>query len=271
MLVLVAGWVFGVCILGSRRIRSLPFDEAAGHWCRAMPTKVSILGLFILMAPQGVTQDDPDLSSLPPLRIGVAQAGNLTGSDSQITTDRLELNYEGSDVRAHSFRVEIPKAGSYVVELRSLFFDTYVVIRNAEGKVIAEDDDGLYWTHSQLHLPSLEEEGRYRVDACALRDGFGSFEILLREGAPEPITEQIKAAELADAHESLRVAENDLGPNHPRTAAVLGGLGRIHFRRGDYGNARALLERALRIREEIHGVPHHDTATSLNDLAMLLN
>jgi tetratricopeptide (TPR) repeat protein len=60
-----------------------------------------------------------------------------------------------------------------------------------------------------------------------------------------------------------------LGSDHPDTASTLNDLAVLAFDRGRYGEAEALLKRALSIRETQLGAGHSVTLQSLDNLAGL--
>jgi tetratricopeptide (TPR) repeat protein len=69
---------------------------------------------------------------------------------------------------------------------------------------------------------------------------------------------------------AITLSENLFGPEHPRIASGLYGLGGLLWKQNELNQARALLERALAIREAVLGSDHPDTAKSLDTLGGLL-
>ncbi|MFQ5917529.1 MAG: tetratricopeptide repeat protein, partial [Candidatus Binatia bacterium] len=69
------------------------------------------------------------------------------------------------------------------------------------------------------------------------------------------------------AKESLKVAENTFGLQHPAVATSLNNLAEIYRVQGRYAAAEPLYKRALAIREKALGPDHPAVATSLNNLA----
>jgi tetratricopeptide (TPR) repeat protein len=68
---------------------------------------------------------------------------------------------------------------------------------------------------------------------------------------------------------SLAISEEQLGENHPYTAASLNNLALLYKSMGRYSEAEPLYVRSLAIKEEQLGENHSDTASSLNNLAGL--
>jgi tetratricopeptide (TPR) repeat protein len=68
---------------------------------------------------------------------------------------------------------------------------------------------------------------------------------------------------------SLAISEDQLGVNHPNTAASLNNLAELYKLMSRYAEAEPLYVRSLAIREEQLGAMHHNTAIYLNNLAQL--
>ncbi len=68
---------------------------------------------------------------------------------------------------------------------------------------------------------------------------------------------------------ALHIREQQLGPDHPETAASLNNLAGLYQAQGKYEEAEPLYQRALSVREQQLGPDHPETAASLNNLAML--
>ncbi len=74
----------------------------------------------------------------------------------------------------------------------------------------------------------------------------------------------------AEKHIAAAVKEAEgFGPQDPRLAASLLGLGELYLHRRRYAEAESLLKRGLAIREKALGPEHPDMAGSLNNLAAL--
>ena len=76
-----------------------------------------------------------------------------------------------------------------------------------------------------------------------------------------------RAVMIAEA--ALKVAEKNVGPNHPDVATSLNNLALLYRTQGDYAKAEPLYKRSLAIREKALGPDHPDVATSLENLAGL--
>lgn len=70
-------------------------------------------------------------------------------------------------------------------------------------------------------------------------------------------------------HQVLAIHEKSLG-EHPTTARSMSNLGNVLYLQGKYADAEAVYRRALTMREKLLGANHPDVATSLNNLANVL-
>ncbi len=210
-------------------------------------------------------------SRLPELPVGEVLEGMIEESDPEITTAVLAKQFSDAAVRGKTYRLRVPQTGPCLIELRSHFFDAYLVLRDATGAVLAEDDDGLLGTHSRVSIESLEPGKDYLLDVCALHGDTGKYSIRVCSGNPALLSSIEKLAlELEDARARLRIVEETFGPKDAATATSLNNLAVLLDSQGNYAEARPLYECALKIREEVLGPKHPHTATSLNNLAVLL-
>ena len=213
----------------------------------------------------------PNADSVAVLRPGKSLEDKVTSNDPVVTTDTLREDSFGT-VRGQSFRLEVSESGPYYIELKSHFFDAFLILRDSDGTVLLEDDDSSIGTHARLVITELDETTRLSVEACALHGGSGPFELLVRPGKPRLLTaEQDREARLADAREGVAVVEMARGSDHPSTAQRLSNLAIILHEQGSYEAARQLMERTLAICERVHGENHPDTATALSELAIILH
>ncbi len=99
-----------------------------------------------------------------------------------VHTETLDDGYSRKPAVGRRYSIEVTESGTFTIDLRSSFFDTYLVLRDAEGELLTEDDDGWLETHSRIVTP-LEAGQRYTIDACALHGKRGAFDLTLRRGA----------------------------------------------------------------------------------------
>ena len=69
--------------------------------------------------------------------------------------------------------------------------------------------------------------------------------------------------------QALHIFEEELGPEHPNTAATLKELARLFQMQGKYAHAESIYQRALHIYERVLGPEHPSTAATLQELAGL--
>lgn len=206
---------------------------------------------------------------LAQLRTGENLRDVIVDADDAVHTETLDAGHSSAPTVGKTYVLEVTESGPYSIEMRSHFFDTYLVLRDVEGMLLAEDDDGLLGTHSRLVI-ELEAGRRYRVQGCALLGARGDFGLAVSQGRPKELEPQERAkAERENAEERLIAVEEKLGDRHPDVATSLNSLGMLLFAQGDYERALPHLEKALALREEILGLEHSDTATSANNLGVL--
>ncbi len=108
----------------------------------------------------------------------------------------------------------------------------------------------------------------FTISAALAQGAGGEWDRLNQE-----VIEHYRAGEhdlaAAAARKALRVAEKNVGPDHPDVAASLDTLAEIHMALGRYAVAEPLFQRSLAISEKALGPDHTDVAVSLNNLAEL--
>ncbi len=114
---------------------------------------------------------------------------------------------------------------------------------------------------ARLLLQHMEDTGAVETD--------DAVETMLRLALTVKALDRLDEAE-ALYRRALAVAERLAGgkPNGD-VAMVLGNLGSLSMARGDYGEARALRERALAMREALFGRENVEVATDLSNLAQI--
>ena len=227
-----------------------------------MITNVS--SLFLVVASHAWFAEDPLV-----LRPGDALEGTIEATDPVILTDALGRLSE-DPVRGKTYRLEPTESGPFRVELRSHFFDAYLVVRSLGGETLFEDDNGLLRTHSRVTI-SGTASGPFLVDVGALHGGTGQFQVRVIEGLGEPLSPSDREErEITDVRESVDAWARVFGRVHPTTAMRLNYLASLVSKQGRHQEARPLYEEALRIMEAAEGPDHPNTATSLNNLAFEL-
>ncbi|MFT5151991.1 MAG: CHAT domain-containing protein/tetratricopeptide (TPR) repeat protein [Planctomycetota bacterium] len=189
---------------------------------------------------------------------------------SAVRTAALDAAFARTPVVGVDYRVVVDASGVYHFDLRSYDFDAYLVLRDADGRVLAEADDGLGYTHARV-ITELEPGVDYRLTACALHGQRGDFELRLTAGKPPELApDEWARLEIDEARTALSHAEVKYGPDELEAAAACTLLANLLRGKGEHVQSLSYFERALAITEERQGPEHLDTAYSLNQLAVAL-
>ncbi len=224
---------------------------------------------FVMLALVLVWTVAQETGDPPFLEIDHTIEASIENSDPHVQTPIL-ANYTDALVVGKSYLIQVDERGTYTIDLRSYFFDTYLVLRDDAGDVMAEDDDGLLSTHSRI-VQTLAPEQVYLLEACALHGDRGPFELRLSRGeAPRLSAQERTEAERADRQRGIELIEELKGPESPELAIALNLQGQFLYSQRDFAAARPYLERACAISEKAFGPVHRHTASSLNNLAQVL-
>jgi len=214
-----------------------------------------------------IAQAAPQDDELQVLRPGESISGVIADGDQVVTSVALD-GYVNAPTVGRAFEFEVKQAGAFHVDLRSCLFDTYLVLRDDSGDIVAEDDDGLVGTHSRVVFEAQAGQ-RLHVVACALHGSRGAFELSLEMGRP-PVLDAaaLQASSIVELKHCLDVQEKAVGPEHPDVAYTLNNLTNMLRSGGDIAGALPLQERAVAILEKTR--PRHPSlANGLSLLAML--
>lgn len=128
----------------------------------------------------------PSASDEPrPLPIGERVAGVIEDGEAEITTEVIAAQHTDAPVVAQAWRIEVMTPGRYTFDLWGFGFDAYLVLRDAQGAVLAEDDDGLGGTDARV-VASLDPQVGYRLEVGALHGERGEYELEGYRGDPDP-------------------------------------------------------------------------------------
>ncbi len=224
---------------------------------------ISLAFALFLLLPQ-----DADLARQ--LGVGEKLEGEVSDSAPAVATPTLDASYTNAPTVGLGYRFTVQQSGIYVIDCRSFEFDSYLVLRDSKGVLLAEDDDGLIAAHARI-VATLEQDEIYELSACALYGARGTFELALTAGAPEPESPESQAMLLyEEASAELAHLEKRHGPDHPETIVSANRLASVLTRFGAYAHAKPLLERVLAAYEAELGPDHDNIATCLNELAICL-
>jgi len=205
-----------------------------------------------------------DPQSAPILKPGEPLKGEITGQSPVVETPTLKKNFTDAPCLGKTFTFEVPETGPWHLDLRSYFFDAYLVLRDGHGRLLGEDDDGLLGTHSRILVEELEAGKLYQVTVCALHGKRGTFELRIEPGIPPASSTREKAsADLADARARVRALEEAFGPDHPRVGKARNHLGFLYWKAGRFTDALSEMQGALQITRSNYGEEDERTALAL--------
>ncbi|MFT4648432.1 MAG: CHAT domain-containing protein/tetratricopeptide (TPR) repeat protein [Glaciecola sp.] len=234
----------------------------------ALPLLLALTLALAASAPALAALQEPELPQV--LVPGKTIEAEITDAAPEVHTPTLDASYTKAPTVGIVYRIVVDESGPYHIDLRSYDFDAYLTLRDVEGSLLAEDDDGLISVHSRLVI-DLERGETYELTACALHGLRGDIRLDLRAGTPATVSPREKAQlKLTESRAVLAQVEMKLGPDHRDTATGLNNLAALLQAMGEYTEARLFLERSLAIYEAQLGPYHLDTATGLNNLAALL-
>ncbi len=194
-------------------------------WIRVFEPGFMITSLFVACcAPAFVL---PHLQDPTQIRVGVPLQAELGASDP-VTTAPGAMGTSDGPAHARRFSFTAPKDGIWCLSMRSFELDSYLVLRDAEGNLLAEDDDGLWPTpftvpprHAYLEWNG-SAHARFELEAVGLHGSTGSFVLELTEG-PRPAltpTDLAKHA-LEDGRDWVAAMAYDGVDTRMRTTALL--------------------------------------------------
>lgn len=198
------------------------------------PARIAFLTLVVVQDPHELTLEAP-------------HRGEIRDSDAVLTSPAIQAARMPHPVRGVEIEFVAPRPSNYAFELRSPWFDAVLIVRDAQGKVLAEDDDGLALTDARVVVP-LRAEQIVRLSVGALHGERGSFELTAQESAPGAITAQDRRAlELEGLRRRLEVREERFGAESEGLIPALDRLGNALWQRERYREALVVLERALEL------------------------
>jgi len=205
------------------------------------------------------------------LEPGAPLKGEVSDHSPEVETPTLKKSYTDAPVVGKTYRFQVPESGPWHIDLRSYFFDAYLVLRDAEGHILAEDDDGLVGTHARIRVKTLEAGKPYQVSACALHGKRGAFDLRLEAGNPTPFSARQRAIEdLGDAQARVRALEEVFRPEDPRIGKALNHLGFLYWKAGRFEEALSEMQHALEIVQSNYGEEDERTALALYQVAAQL-
>ena len=138
------------------------------------------LALLLTLA----TAATPQQGTLDPWPPGQGINGSIGEDAAVVRTPYLQGFGEEAHVIGVALDFTVEESGPHHLEMWSWFFDSYLVLLDEGGDVLAEDDDGLLRPHARVGAVELEAGRTYRVLLCSVPGGWGPFEAALFQGAP---------------------------------------------------------------------------------------
>jgi len=178
--------------------------------------------------------------------------------------------------RAQGFLFVAPQAGSWTIRLHSHYFDSYLLIQNAQGNFLStsvgdglsRNDDGWYGFHSQIILSDLDIGQRLAIRAIALHGKTGAFTLHVEKGAPEPLPQRsAEALRLKDLQEGIDRLSEAEGKESAFVALARYRLGEALFQHGQMTEARSELNLSLAALEREVGLGSFDASRTRSLLA----
>lgn len=203
----------------------------AGHWEEAL----SNLGEAVVLRPG------------PPF------VGSVVPSFRHQSTAVLTRAYSAGPPFFESVPFTVEEDGTYTLDMRAHAFDAYLVLRDRDGRVLAEDDDGRGLRDARL-VVRLDAGREYLLEPTGLHRGTGHYWIDLHAGPPRQLSaRERRAAELAEVDEALRFADGWTGPVDRELVATLTHAADMLARLSRWDDVVGVRERILTLRTELDG------------------
>ncbi|NQU48359.1 MAG: CHAT domain-containing protein [Planctomycetes bacterium] len=206
----------------------------------------------------------------PVLRVGEAVQAVLGDNAVAVHTPALDARPELQNPIAVPWALSVETDGVYYVDLHSYDFDSYLILQDQDGLVLAEDDNGIFLAHSRLRV-ELQADSSYRLLVCSLTGGRGDYQLQMRSGEPPTLSPaEMSAAKESDILAAIEHWRTKYGEANDGYIHQLQSLGAHYYSQGHADKAVPYFEQALAICIEIHGEEHVATAEKLNNLAVIL-
>jgi CHAT domain-containing protein/tetratricopeptide (TPR) repeat protein len=202
-----------------------------------------VLPLLLLIAPVALQ----DTGSLPAVPVGSVVRGEVAPGAEVLRTGWLMQH----DLPTHGqrYRLQVDTSGPHALELRSDWFNAYLVLRDEAGRVIAEDDDGLVWYHARIQA-ELDAGAAYVLEVGAQDARHGPFELVARaEPFRAPRAKDWGPGDLREGDRWVAAFVEREGIDSLLFAFATNDLGQRHWTSGNFARARDLFEQSIASRE----------------------
>ncbi|NQU47833.1 MAG: CHAT domain-containing protein [Planctomycetes bacterium] len=205
------------------------------------------------------------------LEIGKPVEQEVATQAVEVHTPKLDANYAKAPTFGVPFKVISEESGWHYFDLQSYDFDAYLVLFDAAGKIVAEDDDGLFGSQSRL-TAKLESNQAYQLTVCALHGARGKFLLEWKVGEAAELTSAQKFdADVADSLKRIDYLKSVHGEKSLEAATAMEGLGLYYYDHAQFQRATEILTQSLVIWEKIYGPDHLETAIAASNLASILH
>ncbi len=122
---------------------------------------------------------------IPDLKLGKLQPKEgaliLRVNGSIAATDPISKLGKGRYMKIHD--VKLIAGATYTFEMESAAFDSFLILEDAKGKKLAEDDDGGGFPNAKITF-TAPADGDYRIIATAFNEsGLGAYTLIVRKQA----------------------------------------------------------------------------------------
>ncbi len=173
------------------------------------------------------------------LTLGMARGDSLTSQDPQMRQRRSPY---------HVWMFDGRRGEHVAIDMTSSDFDSYLVLRDPDGALVASDDDGGEGNNARIRTV-LPRDGRYRVVATAFSaEGRGQYGLLLTgwETPPGPPAGAVSALRAGETRDGVLEPGDSIGVDGPYEDrwtfdAAAGARLRVELRSGDFDAWLAVL------------------------------
>ena len=205
------------------------------------------------------------------IALGDVVRRELNWLDPVVDSPRLRRVYQNAMKRGHRYELELSGGGEVTIEMVSPVIDPYLVLRDATGAVIAEDDDSLYSVQAQIRFRPPAGTHTFTVEACGLAGLWGEYELRVLAGRGTELDEaERRAAAQADVAQALARIAPLPGEREVRLHSDVSGESDVRELRLAELAVRYRLEAALRAVELELGPDDPSAPGLLIDLANLV-
>jgi CHAT domain-containing protein/tetratricopeptide (TPR) repeat protein len=187
------------------------------------------------------------------IRAGDSIEGEITASRLYQETAILDRAYTVGPAHFDQRTVSVDETGDYTLDLRSYILDSYLVLRDAHGNVLAEDDDGRMAFGARIVMRLVAGEV-YVLEATGLHNGSGAYTLDVIAGRPDELSPaEVREFQLADARDRTRFVDEWTGESNEFLVAALERAANTYRTLGHYDEMLSLCRRSMELRRAVYG------------------